>query len=207
MPWSENGAFSRDKKFLVDLEKHTYISDKSHQEIIDRAGLHPGGYDNYLKGWVKQDGTIKLWVENIEDVVFRYWDQIKLAFRLMLKEQLTSRQAKTFAIVNRIERFAGKVHDFLATRSKNEYFENQLGYAVHFYGQPKIPKGSPVMLLVNYKLPRNRYLLAGTRGRLLAAAGSRARHLRVKWQKTRDGYMRSRGGVVLLTDRRLLTSV
>jgi len=206
MSWS-GGDKTKEIKFLVDLQNHTYISEKSHQEIIDCAGLNPAGYDNYLKGWVKNDGTIKLWVETIEDIVFRYWDQIKLGFRLLLKERLTKKQAKTYAIVNRIERYAGIVQNFVETRNKTDYFEEQLGYAVQFYGQPKVPKGSTVMLLVNYKVDKNRYIFAGTRGKVLAAAGSQAKKLRVKWNKSHSGIMKSRGGIVLLTDRRILSLV
>lgn len=156
---------------------------------------------------MKRDGTIKIWVETIEDLAFRYWDQIKLAFSLLLKEKVTRKDAKTFAVVNRVDRFAGLVQDFLATSSRNQYFENQLGYAVHFYGQPKVNQGSEVLMLVNYKLENQRYLLAGTRGKVVQAAGPQARRLRVKWRATMNGTMKSMRGVELLTDRRLLTLV
>ncbi len=207
MPWSDRGERPREIKFLVDLERHTYISDKSHQEIIDQAGLPPTGYDNYLKGWVRRDGTIKLWVETIEDVVFRYWDQIKLAFSHLVKEKITAYEAKTYALVNRVERYAGLVRDFLASRSQKQYFENQLGYVVHFYGQPKIARGAEVMLLVNFKLPGNQYILAGTRGKVLVPAGRLAKGLRVRWSRTVNGYHKARGRRDLLVDRRLLTLV
>lgn len=206
MTWT-GGDRIKEMKFLVDLQQHTYISDKSHQEIIDRAKLSPAGYDNYLKGWVKNDGTIKVWVETIEDIVFRYWDQLKIAFRTLLQERLTKREAKTFAIVNRVERFAGVVDNFLGGRSKNVYFENQLGYTVQFYGQMRVKPGSSVIMLVNYRLERNRYLTAGTRGKVLAEAGSRAKRLRVRWQTSHNGYQKPRGSVILLTDRRLLSLV
>lgn len=206
MSWT-GGDKTKEMKFLVDLQSHTYISEKSHQEIIDFAGLNPSGYDNYLKGWVKNDGTIKIWVENIEDLVFRYWDQIKLGFKLLVKEKLTKKNAKTFAIVNRVERFAGKVEDFVVTRNKNAYFEDQLGYAVQFYGQPKVIKGSNVMLLVNYKVDKNRYIFAGTRGKVLVGAGAQAKKLRVKWSGSHSGLMKTRSGIELLTDRRILSLV
>jgi hypothetical protein len=207
MAWSKGGERPQEIKFLVDLERHTYISDKSHQEMINQAGLNPAGYDNFLKGWVRRDGTIKLWVETIEDVVFRYWDQIKLAFGHLMKEKITTYDARTYAIVNRVERFAGKVQDFMRTRSKNTFFENQLGYVVHFYGQPKVASGSEVMLLVNYKLAANRYLVAGTRGRIVTASGRQAKRLRVRWSGTINGYHKARGGTEILIDRRLLTLV
>jgi hypothetical protein len=207
MAWSESGAKPREIKFLVDLEKHTYISDKSHQEIIDLAHLNPAGYDNYLKGWVKRDGTIKLWVETIEDLAFRYWDQIKLALKQLIKEDLTSQQAKTFAIVNRVERFAGVVRDFLALASKNRYFEDKLGYVVHFSGQPKLAKGSEVLLLVNLKVADNRYVLTGARGKVLVSAGSQAKRLRIKWKSTTNGIMRPQSGLEMLVDRRLVAQV
>ncbi len=206
MSWT-GGDKIKEMKFLVDLQNHTYISEKSHQEIIDLARLAPAGYDNYLKGWVKADGTIKVWVESIEDIVFRYWDQIKLGFSLLVKEKITKKQAKTYAIVNRIERYAGVVNNFLATRSKNKYFEDQLGYAIQFYGQPKIAKNSSVMLLVNYKADKNRYIFAGTRGKVVATAGSQAKKLRVKWSVSHSGIMKKRGGIELLTDRRILSLV
>jgi hypothetical protein len=177
MALSSSGSRPSEIKFLVDLEKHTYISDKAHQEIIDHAGLNPAGYDNYLKGWVKRDGTIKIWVETMEDLAFRYWEQIKMAFGLLLKEDVVSQASRTYAVVNRVERFAGKVEDFLACSSRNQYFENQLGYAIHLYGQPKIDKGTDVLLLVNYKCKEGQYLLAGTRGKTLAAAGGQAKRV------------------------------
>jgi Tfp pilus assembly protein PilZ len=204
---SLSGSRPSEIKFLVDLEKHTYISDKAHQEIIDHAGLNPAGYDNYLKGWVKKDGTIKIWVETIEDLAFRYWDQIKLAFSMLMKEEVISRNSKTYAVVNRVDRFAGKVQDFLISSSKNQYFENQLGYAVHLYGQPKIAKGSDVLMLVNFKLEEKRYVLAGTRGKVITPAGAQAKKLRVKWQNTVNGNMQHGRGVEVLVDRRLLTLV
>jgi hypothetical protein len=207
MALSSSGSRPIEIKFLVDLEKHTYISDKAHQEIIDRAGLSPSGYDNYLKGWVKKDGTIKIWVETIEDLAFRYWDQIKLAFATLLKERVVSENSKTYAVVNRVERFAGKVEDFLDISNKMQYFEKQLGYAVHLYGQPKIAKGSEVLMLVNLKLDRQRYVLAGTRGTVLASAGPAAQRLRIKWKSSVSGLMKAGRGVELLTDRRLLTLV
>ncbi len=207
MTWTSGNDRIKEMKFLVDLQSHTYISDKSHQEIIDFAGLNPAGYDNFLKGWVKNDGTIKVWVETIEDIVFRYWDQIKLGFRVLMKERLTRKEAKAYAIVNRVERFAGNVKQFLGTRNKNEYFENQLGYAVQFYGQLKVSKGSQVMMLVNYKIDKNRYIFAGTRGRILVPASNQAKKMRVKWQSSSNGYLKSRGGVELLTDRRILSLV
>lgn len=204
MTWS-GGDKIREMKFLVDLQNHTYISEKSHLEIIDQAKLSPAGYDNYLKGWVKNDGTIKLWVETIEDLVFRYWDQIKLGFHLLIKEKLTKREAKTYAIVNRIERFAGNVRHFLELGNRNKYLENQLGYAIQFYGQPKVAKNSKVILLVNYKVDKNRFLLAGTRGSVLSGAGSLAKKLRVRWQASRSGLLKPRGPIVLLMDRRTLS--
>lgn len=207
MTWASGQERPREMKFLVDLEKHTYISEKAHQEIIDHAGLNPAGYDNYLKGWVKREGTIKLWVENIEDVVFRYWDQIKLAFRALLKEKLTQPQARAYAIVNRVERFAGVVQEFLTRKNKNTYFENQLGYVVHFFGEGKMPKGREVLMLVNYKLNGQRYLLAGTRGKLMTPAAANAKRIRVRWSNTYNGYHKARGSVELLTDRRLLTLI
>ncbi|MEW6516146.1 MAG: hypothetical protein AB1439_04490 [candidate division FCPU426 bacterium] len=206
MAWT-GGDRIKEMKFLVDLQQHTYISDKSHQEIIDRAKLNPAGYDNYLKGWVKNDGTIKVWVETIEDIVFRYWDQLKMAVRTLIQERLTRREAKAYAIVNRVERFAGVVDSFLGGRSKQVYFENQLGYTVQFYGQMRVKAGSSVLLLVNYRLQPNRYLIAGTRGKVLAEAGSRAKRLRVRWIASHNGYQKPRGSVVLLTDRRLLSLV
>ncbi len=204
MSLSGKGAHPVELKFLVDLEKHTYISDKAHQEIIDHAGLNPAGYDNYLKGWVKKDGTIKIWVETIEDLAFRYWDQLKLAFSMLLKEQVVSEGSKTYAVVNRVDRFAGKVEDFLSFANKNQYFENQLGYAIHLSGHPKISKGTEVMLLVNYKLTQNQYVLAGTRGKILASAGAQAKKLRVRWQTTVNGYMQPGKSTEILTDRRLV---
>ncbi len=152
MSWTSGGDRIKEVKFLVDLAQHTYISEKSHQEIIGRAGLNPSGFDNYLKGWVKSDGTIKIWVESIEDIVFRYWDQIKLGFRLLIKENLTRKKSKLYAIVNRVERYAGIIQDFMVTRSKQSYFNKKIGYAVHYYGQPKVVKGRPVIMLANYKL-------------------------------------------------------
>jgi hypothetical protein len=204
MAWSESGAKPKEIKFLVDLQKHTYISDKSHQEIIDLAGLNPAGYDNYLKGWVKADGTIKLWVETIEDVVFRYWDQIKLGFKTLVARNLTGEKARIYAIVNRVERFAGTVKDFMRLRSKETYFEDKLGYVVHFAGRPTVSKGAEVLLLVNWRVAPDRYLMAGTRGRVRTGAGARAKSLRVRWQKSVNGVFRRQGGVERLTDRRLI---
>lgn len=204
---ANNADRPREMKFLVDLEKHTYISEKAHQEIIDLAGLQPSGYDNYLKGWVRADGTIKIWVETMEDIVFRYWEQLKLALRTLRGENLTKQQSKTYAVVNRVERFAGLVNDFMQARSKQAFFDEQMGYAVHFYGQPKVVKGSEVILLVNYRLAPHQYLLAGTRGKVLAPAGSQARKLRVKWSESSNGYKKRRPGVAMLTDRRLLSLV
>jgi len=209
MGWidSERGGDAvREKKFLVDLEQHTYISEKSHQEIIDLAGLNPAGYDNYLKGWVKTDGTIKIWVETIEDLAFRYWDQIKLCFRLLVKQQLTAQEKKTFAIVNRTERFAGMVRDFMGAKQL-AYFEEKLGYAVHFSGQPKVAKGSRVVMLVNYKVDPGHYIFAGTHGTVLAPATAAAKRLRVKWQVAKNGLMKPKGSLELLTDRRILSLV
>jgi hypothetical protein len=208
MGWIEGergGDTVKEKKFLVDLEKHTYISEKSHQEIIDFAGLNPGGYDNYLKGWVKSDGTIKIWVETIEDMAFRYWDQIKLCFKILVKQNLTRQEAKTFAIVNRTERFAGVVKDFLLTANKHTFFEDQLGYAVHFYGQPKVAKGSKVVMLVNYKVDAQHFVFAGTHGVVLAPAGAAAKRLRIRWQNSKSGIMKPKGSVELLTDRRIIS--
>lgn len=207
MSWTTGGDRIKEVKFLVDLAKHTYISEKSHQEIIDRAGLNPAGFDNYLKGWVRSDGTIKIWVESIEDIVFRYWDQIKLGFRLLIKENLTWKKSKLYAIVNRVERYAGIIRDFMITRSKQAYFDKKIGYAVHFYGQPKVAKGRPVILLVNYKLGANHYVFAGTKGKILVPASGRAKRIRVKWLSSSSGYMKTRSGVELLTDRRLLSLI
>lgn len=204
MAWSESGAKPKEIKFLVDLQRHTYISDRSHQEIIDHAGLDPAGYDNYLKGLVRADGTIKLWVETVEDVVFRYWDQIKLAFRTLVDRRMTAETARIYAIVNRVERFAGTVKDFLRTRTQRAFFEDKLGYVVHFAGQPTVAKGTEVMLLVNWRVAPDRYLLAGTRGRVLASAGVRARSLRIHWRSSASGVHRRLGGVERLTDRRLV---
>jgi len=207
MSWTTGGDRIKEVKFLVDLAKHTYISEKSHQEIIDRAGLNPAGFDNYLKGWVRSDGTIKIWVESIEDIVFRYWDQITLGFRLLIKENLTRKKSKLYAIVNRVERYAGIIQDFMITRSKQAYFDKKIGYAVHFYGQPKVAKGRPVILLVNYKLGANHYVFAGTKGKVLVPASGRAKRIRVKWLSSSSGYMKTRSGVELLTDRRLLSLI
>ncbi|MCK5218121.1 hypothetical protein KAR10_01285 [bacterium] len=207
MSWTTEGGRIKEVKFLVDLAKHTYISEKSHQEIIDRAGLNPAGFDNYLKGWVKSDGTIKIWVENIEDIVFRYWDQIKLGFNLLIKEKLTRKKSRLYAIVNRVERYAGVIQDFMLNRSKQSYFDKKIGFAVHFYGQPKVTKGRPVIMLVNYKLTGNHYIFAGTKGRVLVSAASQAKRIRVKWLGSSTGYMKTRGGVELLTDRRLLSLI
>ncbi|MBN1596089.1 hypothetical protein JW933_09210 [candidate division FCPU426 bacterium] len=206
MSWS-GGDKTKEMKFLVDLQHHTYISEKSHQEIIDLAGLNPGGYDNYLKGWVKSDGTIKLWVETIEDIVFRYWDQIKLGFKTLIKEKMTKKQSKTYAIVNRIERYAGVVQNFVSTRNKVDYFEDQLGYAIQFYGQPKVHKHSTVMMLVNYKVNGNRYIFAGTRGKVMVPASGQAKKIRIKWSASHNGLMKPKGAIALLTDRRLLSLV
>jgi hypothetical protein len=38
MTWT-GGDRIKEMKFLVDLQQHTYISEKSHQEIIDRADI------------------------------------------------------------------------------------------------------------------------------------------------------------------------
>jgi hypothetical protein len=207
MSWLTDGNKPTEVKFLVDLQKHTYISEKSHQEIIDQAGLNPAGYDNYLKGWVKSDGTIKLWVETIEDVALRYFDQIKLAFRILIKENLTKTSAKTYAIVNRIDRFAGAVRDFLNTSKREQYFDKKLGLAVHFYGKTSVAKGQPVVLLVNYKMTGNRYLLAGTRGQVMTGGSSAAKRLRIKWVRSVSGLMKPMSGVTLLTDRRFISQV
>lgn len=206
MSWM-GGDKIKEKKFLVDLEKHTYISEKSHQEIIDMAGLKPSGYDNYLKGWIKSDGTIKVWVESLEDIVFRYWDQLKLAFKILIKQELTKKNAKTFAIVNRIERFAGTVKDFLEQKNKGAFYEQKVGYAVQFYGQPVMEKNSNVLMLVNYKITPDHYILAGTKGKIVNRANSSAKKVRVKWKSSVSGYMKNRGSVEMLLDRRLLTLI
>lgn len=195
----------KEKKFLVDLERHTYISEKSHQEIIDLAGLKPSGYDNYLKGWVKADGTIKVWVESLEDIVFRYWSQMKIAFRLLLKEDLTKNNAKTYAIVNRIERFAGVVKDFMHQKNKQQFYEDKIGYAIQHYGQPAMEKNTNVMLLVNYKINADRYILAGTKGKIVSKATGSSKKIRIKWKNSVSGYMKTRAGLEMLTDRRLIS--
>lgn len=206
MSWM-GGDKIKEKKFLVDLERHTYISEKSHQEIIDMAGLKPSGYDNYLKGWIKSDGTIKVWVESLEDIVFRYWDQLKLAFKILIKEDLTKKNAKTFAIVNRIERFAGVVKDFLEHKNKDAFYEQKIGYAVQFYGQPVMEKNSNVLMLVNYKITPDHYILAGTKGKIVNRSSGSAKKVRVKWKTSVNGYMKNKGSVEMLLDRRLLTLI
>jgi hypothetical protein len=207
MSWLSSGGAEGEKKFLVDLQSNTFISDKAHQEIIDRAGLNPSGYDNYLKGWVKPDGTIKIWVETIEDIVFRYWDQLKLGMRVLMGENLIHRQNKIFAIVNRVERFAGMVKDLLTSGSKDAYFDKKLGHAIQFYGHVGLTQGSEVMLLANYRVKPNHYIYAGTRGNIVYTARSNAKRVRVVWQQSASGYKKPRGRVTLLTDLRIVVPV
>ena len=202
MIWGESDK--GEIKFLVDLSNHTYISEKSHQEIIDQVGLNPSGFDNYLRGWVKPDGKIKIWVENAEDIVFRYWDQIKQGFKSLVKEKLVDNAFKIYAIVNRLERYTGKVKDYLASKSKEKFLEDKLGYVTYLHGQPKIVKGQTVIMLVNYRFETNKYVLAGTKGKIISPNGSEAKRLKVKWQYTRDGYMKKKSSAELAIDRRLL---
>jgi hypothetical protein len=95
-------------KFLVDLKNRVFVSEKPHQDIIDENGLDPAGYDNYFKGWV-YDKDAKVWVEQVNDLVFRYWDQAKVGFKRLVEEGLLSPSSRTIAVVDRREEKAGTV--------------------------------------------------------------------------------------------------
>jgi hypothetical protein len=88
---------SKEPKFLVDLRNRVFLSAKPHQDIIDENGLDPSGYDNYFKGWVT-NLTAKFWVDQFEDLVFRYWEQARLAFKALVDGDWLARTSKTYAI-------------------------------------------------------------------------------------------------------------
>lgn len=195
-------SMSKQPKFLVDLKNRVFVSEKPHQDIIDEQGLDPAGYDNYFKGWIF-DTDAKVWVEQIQDLVFRYWDQAKVGFQYLVDQKLLSPSSRTIAVVDRRDEPAGMVADFLGLN--HETFANKrLGKVAAMNLRPYSKAGTRFRLLTNVRIGHDRYLPKDTEGRLLKDVYGRPPVLWIRWSHSMSGTHKPKSAVSYQVDPRVL---
>jgi hypothetical protein len=192
-------------KFLVDLKQRVFLSDKPHQDIIDEHGLDPAGYDNYFKGWVNGHDA-KVWVEQVEDLAFRYWDQARTGFRKLVSEKILTPRSRTIAVVNNSDRTAGTVADFLGL-SNAAYADAKLGRPAYADLLPGLKAGAKFRLLSTVRIGTDRYLPRGVEGRLLKDVKGHPPRLEVRWAKSVSGTNRPKAAVSQAMDVRVLLPI
>jgi len=195
---------NKEPKFLVDLKNRVFLSAKPHQDIIDENGLDPSGYDNYFKGWVI-DAKGKFWVDQIEDLVFRYWDQARLAFRALVDGEWLTRSSKLYAIVNGSDQSAGTVADILGGAA-GPFADRHIGKAMSVnLGSAALKAGTAFKITSTLRIAPNRYIGKNTIGHLVRDVRSpRPKTLPIRWEKTVDGYKKKIAGTVESVDVRIL---
>lgn len=194
---------NKEPKFLVDLKNRVFLSAKPHQDIIDENGLDPAGYDNYFKGWVT-DAKAKFWVDHFEDLVFRYWDQARQAFRALVDGKWLSKSSKLFAIVNGRDQPAGIVADILGGAASS-FADAHIGTAKSLDLKGSLKAGQLFRIRTTLRIGPNRYLWKDTQGRLVRDATSKhPKTLPIRWEKTVDGYKKKGPGTVQSVDVRIL---
>ena len=196
---------NKQPKFLVDLKNRVYLSDKPHQDIIDENGLDPAGYDNYFKGWVYESDA-KVWVEQIEDLVYRYWDQAKVGFKKLVDETILTPASRAIAVVDRHDRPAGTVGDFLGL-SHGAFADNRLGHAAFSDIRPGYKAGARFRLTATVRIGPDRYLLRGVEGKLLKDIHGHPPQAIVRWARTASGALRPKSAISHPVDMRILLPI
>jgi hypothetical protein len=196
---------TQEQKFLVDLQDHIYISSKAHQIIIDEHHLDPAGYDNYAKGWITAEPKIKVWVEQFEDLVFRYWDQLRVAFRHLLRKKLVTSNCKLYAIVNHTDCLAGTIHNFLHPKDSASWIARYGTKSLALnLSQAPFPKDTSFKTLFTIRLKKNLYLSKNTTGKLLISTPRFHRKLKIRFEKSMTGLYQKKPAVIATLDRRVL---
>jgi len=196
---------NKQPKFLVDLKQRVYLSEKPHQDIIDEYGLDPAAYDNYFKGWVNTPDA-KVWVEQIEDLAFRYWDQAKVGFRKLVAEGLLTPRSKTYAVVNNSDKLAGTVADFLG-KTVSTFADNRLGRPAYADILPGLKAGARFRLLSTVRVGKDRYLPRGVEGRLLRNVQGHPPRLAIRWAQSVSGSHRVKAALTENVDLRVLLPI
>jgi hypothetical protein len=197
---------SKQPKFLVDLKNRVFVSEKPHQEIIDDNGLDPAGYDNYFKGWVNGSDA-KVWVEQVEDVVFRYWDQARVGFKELVSEKLLTPRSRTYAVVNNSDKPIGTVADFLGGKTLSAFANNQIGVSTAAFLPGKIKAGSLFRLRSTLRIGPNRYLPRDTVGKLLKDVKGQPPKYLLRWARSISGNHRPMAAISYAVDARILLHV
>jgi len=196
---------NKEPKFLVDIRNRVYLSAKPHQDIIDENGLDPAGYDNYFKGWVT-NGQAKFWVDQLEDLVFRYWDQARLAFKALVDGEWLTRQSKTYAIEHGSDKFAGVVSDYLSASTYGSFADKHIGKAMSVVlGKESLKAGTTFKLVSTLRISSNRYIPKGATGILVRdVRGAKPKKLALRWDKTVSGFKKPMAGTLQPVDVRIL---
>ncbi len=198
-------SHSKQPKFLVDLKNRVFVSEKPHQDIIDDNGLDPSGYDNYFKGWVFGSDA-KVWVEQMEDLAFRYWDQARVGFRKLVSDKLLTPKSRTFAIVNHSDCLAGTVADFLGL-SQTAFTDARIGKEVMLDIFPKLTAGSKFRLRSTLRIGANRYLPRNVVGTLLRPVKGHPPKLSIRWAQSVSGTHHRMAAVTQAVDVRILLPI
>jgi hypothetical protein len=193
---------NKQPKFLVDLKNRVFVSDKPHQDIIDEQGLDPAGYDNYFKGWIYERDA-KIWVEQVQDLVFRYWDQAKVGFKHLVDEKLLSSSSRTIAVVDRHDQPAGTVADFLGL-SHDVFADKRLGKLTYGDIHPNYKAGARFKLNTMVRIGRDRYLPKNVEGRLLKDVHGHPPVIWVRWSRSVSGTLKPKAAVSYQVDPRVL---
>jgi hypothetical protein len=192
-------------KFLVDLKNRVFVSEKPHQDIIDDNGLDPSAYDNYFKGWVYGPDA-KVWVEQMEDLAFRYWDQARVGFKKLVAEDILTPRSKTYAIVNHADRLAGTVADFIGL-SQTAFTDARIGKEVMLDILPKLSVGAKFRLRSTMRISANRYLQRNVVGKLVKPVKGHPPKLSIRWDHSMSGAHRRMGAVTQAVDVRILLPI
>ncbi len=194
---------NKEPKFLVDLKNRVFLSAKPHQDIIDENGLDPAGYDNYFKGWVT-DLKAKFWVDHMEDLVFRYWDQARMAFRALVDGEWLTKASKLYAIVNGRDENAGTVADILGG-ALGPFADKHIGTAKNLDLKGYLKAGQLFRIRTTLRIASNRYIWKDTQGRLVRdVRNAHPKTLPIRWEKTVDGLKKKGSGTVQSVDVRIL---
>jgi hypothetical protein len=194
---------NKEPKFLVDLKNRVFLSAKPHQDIIDENDLDPAGYDNYFKGWVT-DAKAKFWVDHLEDLVFRYWDQARMAFRALVDGEWLTRTSKLYAIVNGRDEAAGVVADVLGGGA-SAFADSLIGTAKNLDLKGHLKAGQLFRIRTTLRIGPNRFLWKDTPGRLVRdVRNAHPRTLPIRWERTVDGFKKKAAGTVQSVDVRIL---
>lgn len=193
---------TKQPKFLVDLKNRVFLSEKPHQDIIDDNGLDPAGYDNYFKGWVYEKDA-KVWVEQVEDLVFRYWDQAKVGFAKLVEQGLLSPSSKTIAVVDRRDTPAGKVADFLGM-NQGAFADARLGRMAYADLKPNFKAGMRFRLNATVRVARDRYLPRGVEGKLLKDLHGHPPVIWIRWARTQSSAHKPKAALSYSVDPRIL---